>query len=69
MRAIDRDELYLITGATGKTGAATVELLRQRGAQVRALVHSRDERSARLADLGAEIVEVAALGDLCAQIG
>lgn len=56
MRAIDRDELYLITGATGKTGAATVELLRQRGAQVRALVHSRDERSARLADLGAEIV-------------
>ncbi|MBO0678900.1 NmrA family NAD(P)-binding protein [Mycolicibacterium sp. S2-37] len=51
---------YLITGATGKTGARTVELLLEQGATVRALVHSRDERSLRLAELGAEIVQ----GDL-----
>src|ERR1700712_4710275 len=50
------DDLYLITGATGKTGAYTVRLLRERGARVRALVHTRDDRSARLADLGAEVV-------------
>lgn len=49
-------ELYLITGATGKTGAHTVKLLRERGATVRALVHTHDERSARLAELGAEVV-------------
>ena len=51
---------YLITGATGKTGARTVELLLERGATVRALVHTRDGRSQRLAELGAEIVQ----GDL-----
>jgi NAD(P)H dehydrogenase (quinone) len=50
------DELYLITGATGKTGSQTVELLREKGARVRALVHTHDVRSQRLADLGAEVV-------------
>lgn len=51
-------ERYLISGATGKTGARTVELLLTQGAAVRALVHTRDERSERLADLGAEVVQV-----------
>ena len=50
----------LVTGATGKTGAYTVPLLIARGHEVRAFVHRRDDRSARLAALGAEIVE----GDL-----
>src|ERR1700735_4085618 len=56
----DTDELFLITGATGNTGAHTVELLRERGRRVRALVHSLDERADRLRDLGAEVVQ----GDL-----
>jgi uncharacterized protein YbjT (DUF2867 family) len=56
----DVADLYLISGATGKTGAHTVELLLGGGARVRALVHRRDERSQRLAALGAEVVE----GDL-----
>jgi NAD(P)H dehydrogenase (quinone) len=51
---------YLISGATGKTGAHVVALLRARGASVRALVHTRDERAQRLAELGAEVVQ----GDL-----
>jgi NAD(P)H dehydrogenase (quinone) len=54
------DELYLITGATGKTGARTVEILLEKGSRVRALVHSDDARSQRLTDLGAEVV----VGDL-----
>jgi NAD(P)H dehydrogenase (quinone) len=54
------DELFLITGATGKTGAHTVRLLREKGLRVRALVHADDERSRQLADLGAEVV----VGDL-----
>jgi NAD(P)H dehydrogenase (quinone) len=50
----------LVTGATGKIGlAVTTELLR-RGWPVRALARSRDERSERLALMGAEI----AVGDL-----
>ena len=49
-------ELFLITGATGNTGAHTVRLLRERGLRVRAMVHSLDERSARLAEQGAEVV-------------
>lgn len=53
----------LVTGATGKTGAHTVRTLLQQGHHVRALVHRDDERSARLADAGAEIV-VADLRDL-----
>jgi NAD(P)H dehydrogenase (quinone) len=43
----DTTDLFLITGATGKTGAPTVELLRQRGFRVRALVHSLDDRASR----------------------
>lgn len=46
----------LITGATGATGAPSVELLLQKGYQVRALVHKEDARSARLKELGAEII-------------
>ncbi|MDN3548881.1 NmrA family NAD(P)-binding protein [Mucilaginibacter aquaedulcis] len=46
----------LITGATGATGAPSVEMLLQMGFPVRALVHKEDERSNRLKALGAEIV-------------
>ncbi|MDP9096204.1 MAG: NmrA family NAD(P)-binding protein, partial [Pseudomonadota bacterium] len=52
----------LVTGATGKTGAYTVPLLLELGHSVRAFVHKLDERSERLAALGAEIVH----GDLLA---
>ncbi len=52
-------KLFLVTGATGNTGAPTVKLLLAQGHRVRALVHRLDERSAALADLGAEI----AVGD------
>ncbi|MEU6345864.1 NmrA family NAD(P)-binding protein [Streptomyces sp. NPDC046977] len=57
---INNDRLFLITGATGKTGVGTVELLLERGHRVRALVHREDERSRALAKAGAEI----AVGDL-----
>ena len=56
---------FLVTGSTGKTGAYAVRQLRERGAQVRALVHHEDERSANLAAAGAEIV-VADMLDLAA---
>jgi len=56
----DTDELFLITGATGNTGAHTVKLLRERGLRVRALVHTLDERADRLSELGADVVQ----GDL-----
>src|SRR6476660_2091012 len=56
----DTDELFLITGATGNTGAHTVKLLRERGLRVRALVHTLDERADRLSERGAEVVQ----GDL-----
>lgn len=56
----DNNELFLITGATGNTGAHTVRLLRERGRRVRALVHTLDERADRLRELGAEVVQ----GDL-----
>ena len=49
-------EVILVTGATGKTGSATVELLLQRGLRVRALARKQDERSDRLAALGAEVL-------------
>jgi uncharacterized protein YbjT (DUF2867 family) len=45
----------LITGATGSTGAPSVEILLKKGFEVRALVHKEDARSARLKELGAEI--------------
>ncbi len=50
----------LVTGATGKTGAYSVPLLIKHGCKVRAFVHTKDERSARLQAMGAEIV----VGDL-----
>ena len=50
---------YLITGATGKTGTPVTEQLLAKGANVRVLVRKHDERSQRLADLGAEV----AVGD------
>jgi len=50
------DPLILVTGATGKTGAAVVEQLRAKGARVRALARVQDRRSARLQALGAEVV-------------
>src|SRR5215510_8477104 len=49
-------DLFLITGATGNTGAHTVRLLREGGHRVRAFVHTPDERSARLEELGAEVL-------------
>ena len=51
--------LILVTGATGKTGTNVVEQLIAHDFPVRALARSRDERTERLARLGAEIV----LGD------
>jgi NAD(P)H dehydrogenase (quinone) len=56
----DKTELFLITGATGKTGAPTVGLLREQGFRVRAFVHALDERATRLDAQGAEVVH----GDL-----
>jgi NAD(P)H dehydrogenase (quinone) len=50
------DELFLITGATGNTGAPAARLLLGRGHRVRALVRGNDERSKSLAAAGAEIV-------------
>lgn len=46
----------LVTGATGKTGAAVVAQLREKDWPVRAVVHRRDARSERLERLGAEII-------------
>jgi NAD(P)H dehydrogenase (quinone) len=51
---------YLITGATGKTGAHTIRHLLRSGHAVRAFVHREDERSAALRTQGAEVV----VGDL-----
>lgn len=48
---------YLVTGATGKTGAAVVARLLQQGASVRAVVHRHDMRSDRLERLGAEVFQ------------
>jgi uncharacterized protein YbjT (DUF2867 family) len=53
-------DLYLLASASGKTGLHAAELLLGDGARVRALVHQHDDRSQRLADIGAEVVE----GDL-----
>ena len=48
--------LILVTGATGKTGRATVERLLAEGYPVRAMARRRDERSEALEALGAEVV-------------
>lgn len=57
------DRLFLVTGATGKTGRGAIRLLLERGHRVRAMVHREDERSRALADAGADVV-VADLHDL-----
>jgi len=54
------EALYLITGATGATGRNAIEHLLSRGAKVRALVRSDDERAAGLRAKGVEVV----VGDL-----
>ena len=46
----------LVTGATGKTGAATATQLLARGFPVRALAHKSDARCQALRQAGAEIV-------------
>ncbi|MEU8385191.1 NAD(P)H-binding protein, partial [Streptosporangium sp. NPDC048865] len=55
-RTTDDDRLFLVTGATGKTGRGTADLLLRRGHLVRAMVHREDERSRSLAEAGAEVV-------------
>lgn len=50
----------LVTGATGFTGRKTVEILRDKGVAVRALVRTDDDRAEELRGLGAEVV----VGDL-----
>ena len=48
----------LVTGATGKIGGAVAAQLLEKGITTRAMVHRDDARSARLQDLGAEVVVV-----------
>lgn len=55
-----KKQTILVTGATGSTGAPTVEALLQKGYGVRAFVHKEDRRSAELKAQGAEIF----IGDL-----
>jgi uncharacterized protein YbjT (DUF2867 family) len=50
----------LITGATGDTGRAAAKESIKRGLDVRAMVYSKDDRSAALEELDAEVV----VGDL-----
>src|SRR5215468_7486135 len=57
------DSPILVTGATGQIGGVgrtVVQMLRNRGLPVRALVRTDDERAAALRAIGAEVV----LGDL-----
>ncbi|MGY2400652.1 NmrA family NAD(P)-binding protein [Pseudomonas sp. SDO5271_S396] len=46
---------YLVSGATGTTGAVTVKYLLEQGHRVHAFVHREDERSQRLEALGATV--------------
>jgi uncharacterized protein YbjT (DUF2867 family) len=46
----------LVTGATGKIGGAVAAQLLEKGVTTTAMVHRDDARSARLRDLGAEVV-------------
>ena len=46
----------LVTGATGRTGRAVVDELLAKGVPVRAVVHSKDDRSEALERIGAETV-------------
>ncbi|MFE2823369.1 NmrA family NAD(P)-binding protein [Streptomyces sp. NPDC059271] len=60
MSASAATKTVLISGATGDTGRAAVRESLALGMNVRALVHSIDDRSNALAELGADIV----VGDL-----
>src|SRR5215471_9358225 len=53
----------IVTGATGKTGSVVVSELLKAGYPVRALVHRKDARSARLQAYGAELA-VADMSDV-----
>jgi uncharacterized protein YbjT (DUF2867 family) len=53
-------EKILVTGATGTTGRRTVEILRNHGREVQAVVHKESLASERLHSLGAEVF----VGDL-----
>ncbi|MEV6898978.1 NmrA family NAD(P)-binding protein [Amycolatopsis sp. NPDC051372] len=53
------DRLFLVTGATGRTGGGAVKLLLERGHRARAMVHREDDRSRALAEAGAEVVVTA----------
>ncbi len=55
-----RTETFLVTGATGETGRATVQILLDKGHAVRAMVHKEDERAEALRRTGAHVV----VGDL-----
>src|SRR5690349_16945764 len=62
-RTMAEPGLILVTGAGGGVGGVAgkvVELLRQRGRAVRAMVHHEDDRADALRALGAEVV----VGDL-----
>ena len=48
-------DIFLITGATGRTGGKVAALLLEGGHGVRAFVHKRDERSQQLERQGAQI--------------
>ncbi len=50
--------LILVMGATGKTGTGVVEQILKRAYPLRAMVRRIDERSERLAELGAEICDM-----------
>ncbi len=47
----------LVTGATGTTGQYVIEILLEKGADVRAMVRTVDERSKALEKLGVEVVQ------------
>ncbi|PJK20759.1 NmrA family NAD(P)-binding protein [Mycolicibacterium goodii] len=51
-----RSDLFLVTGATGNTGAHTVRILRDSGQRVRAVAHTHDERVDRLRGPGVEVI-------------
>jgi NAD(P)H dehydrogenase (quinone) len=50
------NDLYLITGATGKTGSSAIQELLSQGARVRAFVHRDDERATALRARGVQVV-------------
>jgi NAD(P)H dehydrogenase (quinone) len=55
-----KQQKYLVTAATGKTGVYTVQHLIKAGHAVRAFVHHEDERAEALRQMGAEVM----VGDL-----